>query len=96
MKFLANRKLATRIGIITTMITFIGMLLLWFIVSSRVASMVKNDITNQMIDAVESRASIINDYVTSAEEYMMAFALSGEVRELLANPEDPELLQKGQ
>ena len=96
MKFFTNRKLATRIGIITTMITFIGMLLLWFIVSSRVASMVKNDITNQMIDAVESRASIINDYVTSAEEYMMAFALSGEVRELLANPEDPELLQKGQ
>ena len=96
MKFLANRKLATRIGIITTMITFIGMLLLWFIVSIRVASIVKKDKTNQMIDAVESRASIINDYVTSAEEYMMAFALSGEVRELLANPEDPELLQKGQ
>ena len=47
MKFLANRKLATRIGIITTMITFIGMLLLWFIVSSRVASMVKNDIRSE-------------------------------------------------
>jgi hypothetical protein len=56
------------------------MLLLWVIVSSRVSSMVKNNITNQMIDAVESRASIINDYVASAEEYMTAFALGSNVR----------------
>ncbi|MCI8822054.1 MAG: hypothetical protein HFI15_05950 [Lachnospiraceae bacterium] len=42
--------------------------------------MVKNNITNQMIDAVESRASIINDYVASAEEYMTAFALGSNVR----------------
>lgn len=96
MKYLTNRKLATRIGIITTAITFIGLLLLWLIVSGRVASMVENNITNQMIDAVESRASIINDYVASAEEYMTAFALGSEVRELLANPQDPVLLQKAQ
>lgn len=96
MKFLANRKLAARIGIITTALTVTGMLLLWFIVSSRVASMVKSSITNQMIDAVESRASIINDYVASAEEYITAFALGNEVRDLLANPDDPALLQRGQ
>ena len=75
MKFLVNRKLATRISIITTAIIFAGMLLLWFVVSSRVASMVKNNITNQMTDAVESRAAIINDYVASAEEYLTAFSL---------------------
>ncbi len=96
MKFLANRKLATRIGILTTMITVTGMLLLWFIMSNRIASIVKDNITNQMIDAVESRASIINDYVISAEEYVTAFALSSEVRNLLNNPDNPELLQKGQ
>lgn len=96
MKFLTNRKLATRIGIITTIITAAGMFLLWFTVSNRVVSMVENNITNQMIDAVESRASIINDYVASAEEYMTAFALSSEVRDLLENPQDPALLQKGQ
>ncbi len=96
MKFLVNRKLATRMSIITTAIIFIGMLLLWFIVSTRVASMVENDITNQMRDAVESRASIINDYVASAEEYMTAFALGSQVRNLLINPQNPDLLQKGQ
>ena len=96
MKFLVNRKLATRISIITTAITFAGMLLLWFVVSSRAASMVKSNITNQMTDAVESRAAIINDYVASAEEYMTAFALGSEVRDLLKDPENPDLLKKGQ
>ncbi len=96
MKFLGNRKLATRISIITTVITFGGMLLWWLIVSNRVSAMVESNITNQMIDAVESRASIINDYVTSAEEYMVAFALGSEVHELLEDPEDANLLKKGQ
>lgn len=96
MKVLVNKKLATRIGIITTVITLVGMLLLWFIVSSNAANMVKNDITNQMTDAVEARAAIINEYVSSAEEYMSAFALSGEVRQLLLNPEDPALTKSAQ
>lgn len=96
MKFLINRKLATRISIITTAITFTGMLLLWLSVSSSVASIVENNITNQMTDAVESRASIINSYVTSAEEYITAFSLSSEVRNLLKNPDNPVLLKRGQ
>ena len=96
MKFLANKKLATCISIITTSITIIGMLLLWLIVSTNAASVVENDITNQMTDAVEARAAIINEYVTSAEEYMTAFALSSEVQELLLNPTNPELLNKAQ
>ncbi len=96
MKFLVNRGLATRIGIITTTLTFAGMLLLWYIVSNRISSMVESNITNQMIDAVESRAAIINDYVASAEEYITAFALGSEVHNLLTDPENPALLEKGQ
>ena len=96
MKFLANKKLAARIGIITTAITLVGMLLLWGIVSTNMAAMVENDITNQMTDAVESRAAIIDDYVISAEEYMTAFALGSEVRQLLLDPEDPALLRQAQ
>lgn len=96
MKFLVNRKLSTRISIITTVITLTGMLLLWAVVSGNIASIVKNDITNQMTDAVESRAAIINDYVASAEEYMTAFALGSEVRNLLSNPDDTGLLKEAQ
>ena len=96
MKFLANKKLASRIGIVMTGITLVGMLLLWLIVSSNVAAIVKNDITNQMTDAVESRAALINKYVASAEDYVSAFALGDEVRQLLRAPEDPRALTRAQ
>nr|WP_326126544.1 methyl-accepting chemotaxis protein [uncultured Oscillibacter sp.] len=72
------------------------MTLLWLAVSINAASMVKSDITNQMTDAVESRAAIINEYVLSAEEYMAAFTLGSEVQDLLLNPDDPELLARAQ
>ena len=72
------------------------MLMLWVIVSTNTAAMVKSDITNQMTDAVESRAAIIDDYVVSAEEYIAAFALGREVRDLLNDPEDPDLLRQAQ
>ena len=96
MRLIKNKKLATRIGVVTTVITLIGMTLLWLVVSTNAASMVKSDITNQMTDAVESRAAIINEYVLSAEEYMTAFALGSEVRDLLLNPDDPALLERAQ
>lgn len=96
MRFIKNQKLATRIGGITTIITLLGMTLLWLFVSTNAASMVKNDITNQMTDAVESRAAIINEYVLSAEEYITAFSLSSEVHDLLLNPDDPALLERAQ
>lgn len=96
MNFFVNKKLATRIGIITTAITLAGLLLLWIVVPTNVSSMVSSNITNQLADAVEARATIINDYVSSAEEYVAAFALGGEVRALLLDPENPELLAKAQ
>lgn len=96
MRFMENKKLATRIGILTTLIILTGMALLWLFVSTNAASVVQNDITNQMTDAVEARAAIIDEYVLSAEEYMTAFALGGEVHDLLLNPDDPELLARAQ
>ncbi len=96
MKFMENKKLAVRIGIITTIVILAGMTVLWLFVSTNAASVVKSDITNQMTDAVESRAAIIDTYVLSAEEYMTAFALGDEVRNLLLNPDDPDLLARAQ
>lgn len=68
MKFMENKKLAARIGIMPIIVTLVGMAILWLFVSTNAASVVKNDITNQMTDAVELRASIIDAYVLSAEE----------------------------
>lgn len=89
-----NRKLASRISILTTVITLSGMLLLWLVIAYNTESMVRRSITSQMSNAVESRAVIIDDYVKSAEEYLTAFALSGEVRDLLKDPDNPLLREK--
>lgn len=96
MKFLNKQKLAVRISILTSIITIAGLLLLWGIVTYNASTTVKTNLTNQMTDAVKSRAAIINNYVASAEEYMSAFALSSEVQDLLRDPEDPELLRRAQ
>lgn len=96
MKFLKKKKLAAQISLLTSIITVVGLFLLWGIVTYNTSAVVKSNITNQMIDAVKARAAIIDNYVTSAEEYMIAFALSGEVRELLNDPENPDLLRKAQ
>lgn len=96
MKFLNKQKLAVRISILTSIITIAGLLLLWGIVTYNASTTVKTNLTNQMTDAVKSRAAIINNYVASAEEYMSAFALSSEVQNLLRNPEDPDLLRQAQ
>lgn len=93
-EFLRNKKLAVRISILTTIITLSGMLVLWIIIAFSTGSIVRSYITSQMTNAAESRAVIIDDYVTSAEEYLKAFALSDEVRSLLADPDDPELLRR--
>ncbi len=44
MNFFVNKKLATRIGIITTAITLAGLLLLWIVVSTNASSMVSSNI----------------------------------------------------
>ena len=75
-----NRKLASRISILTIAIILAGLLLLWVVIAFSTESMVRSYITNQMMNAVESRAVIIDDYVASAEEYMTAFALGSNVR----------------
>jgi len=91
-----NQKLATRIGIFITFFTLAGILLLWSLISSGTTSLVQSNITNQMTDAVESRAAIIDNYVSGAEEYMTAFALADEVCSLLLDPENPALLKRAQ
>ncbi len=95
-KFLKNQKLVTRISILTTIITLLGLLILWIIISNNIESIVRKNITNEMTNAVQSRASIIDDYVTSAEEYLTAFSLSEEVKDVLAHPDDAELLKRAQ
>lgn len=84
---LKNTKLATKISILVLLILLTSFFALWKTVDKKSTELVDQVISNQMMDAVESRAYIINNYVESAEEYMIAFAKSDEVRNLLMHPD---------
>lgn len=96
MKSLKKQKLAERISKLATLITAAGMFFLWIIVAQNASFSAKSNITTQMTDGVKVRAAIINDYVSTAEEYMIAFSLAEEVRNLLHDPENPELIEQAQ
>lgn len=93
---LKNVKIAVRTSIEITLFLIIGFLCMWKMIDNRMTDVVEKQITNQMMDAVESRTYIINNYVQSAEEYMVAFAKSDEVRNALRNPNDKAALARAQ
>lgn len=96
MKFLKNMRLASRISLCILIVTVVGMLILWSLIAQSVSSIVEKNISNQMYDAVNSRAAIIEDYVSGAEKTMVEFSLSSEVKSLLKDPNNTELTAKAQ
>lgn len=96
MKVVKKQKMATKISLLAALITITGLSLMWFMTTNNAAITIDANLTNQMTDAVKTRAAIINDYVSSAEEFMIAFSLSEDVTNLLHDPENPELIAKAQ
>ncbi|MBP0958099.1 MAG: methyl-accepting chemotaxis protein [Oscillospiraceae bacterium] len=96
MRFLKNMRLASRISLCILIVTVVGMLILWSLIAQNVSSIVEENISNQMYDAVNSRAAIIEDYVSGAEKTMVEFSLSSEVKNLLKDPNNTELTAKAQ
>lgn len=93
---LKNIKIATRTSITITLVLLIGFFSLWNVMDNEMSDVVEEQISSQMTDAVKSRAYIINNYVQSAEEYMIAFAKSDEVRNALLNQENEEIIARAQ
>lgn len=91
-----NIKISVRTSIMVTVLLLVGFFVLWIRVDNKATVMVTDIISNQMSDAVESRSAIINDYVKQAEEYMIAFSRSDEVRNILLDPENEEYVKRAQ
>lgn len=91
-----NLKLSVKTSIVVTFVLIIGFFVLWKTVNEKSSVLVGDMITNQMKDAVESRTSIINNYVSTAEEYLTAFAKSDEVRNVLLTKGERKALKRAQ
>ena len=91
-----NLKLTLRIGINIGLLMIVAFFIIWYNINTYSTGMVTELISNQMKDAVESRAGLINDYVQSAEEYMEAFGQADEVKNLLLHQDDPAINSRAQ
>ena len=96
MKSIKNMKLSFRIGLNILLVTVLGMGILWFIIAWNVTDIVKGNISNQMYDAVNSRAAIIEEYVSGVEKTIQEFSLNSIVIDLLNDPNNAQLQEKAQ
>lgn len=96
MRSIKNMRLSFRIGLNILLVTVLGMGILWLIIAWNVTDIVKENISNQMYDAVNSRAAIIEDYVSGAEKTMQEFSLNSIVIDLLKDPDNAQLQEKAQ
>ncbi len=91
-----NIKLATKISIIVISILTIGLVVMWKSTNLKVSSIMKDQIMDEMDDALKTRGKIIEQYVQEAESYLIAFGQSLELKEALKNPNDPAVIANAQ
>ena len=60
------------------------------------SSIMKDQIMDEMDDALKTRGKIIEQYVQEAESYLIAFGQSLELKEALKNPNDPAVIANAQ
>ena len=87
-----DQHLATKIGIYIGIVTFVGLFILWIMTSIVTNDMIRENISNQMIDAAKARALIIENYVSDAEDYLKSFSTGNAVRNVLENKDNPVAL----
>ena len=85
-KVIRNQKIAIRIGLFMAVVLLIGFVTLWQVIGQRAAALMKQSITAQMSDAVETRTGMISEYINSLEDFLVGFGQGEEVRRVLSNP----------
>ncbi len=91
-----NMKLAVKISSIVIIILTLGLIILWQAINARVSSLMKEEILKEMNDAVETRSEIAEQYVRSAEAYIIGYGQSLELQEALMEPGNVQAAEKAQ
>ncbi len=91
-----NMKLATKISIIVTAILTVGLIALWVLTDTKVSSLMREQVLQEMNDAVSTRSEIVEQYVQSAESYLIGFGQSLELKEALRQPNNTSVVEKAQ
>ncbi|MCH5186524.1 MAG: hypothetical protein J1F64_10460, partial [Oscillospiraceae bacterium] len=93
---LKNFKMSTIISICLGTITLLCRAVLYFILSDRVASVVEEKVTDNMMTVINSQGDIIELYVSDSEKFMIEYASADEVKNILNDPGNPEYITAAQ
>ena len=91
-----NLKMSTVITVIISAVTAVCILLLYMTASNNTMVTMRDTAVDNMQTSLESRTTIINEYVNTAESLLVAFSKAPVVAELLKKPDDPVLTAKAQ
>ncbi len=91
-----NIKFAAKISVMVISILTIGLLVLWRSTDNRVSSLMREQIVEEMNDAVDTRVQIVEQYVKAAEDYLIGYGKSLELKEALSHPADEDIFTNAQ
>lgn len=91
-----NFKLSTTITVTISVVVAVCMLGLFLFANNSMTTVMKKNSMDNMKTSLESRQKVIEDYVNSAEDQLVAYSKGIEIVNLLENPTDPEILKTAQ
>ncbi len=91
-----NVKLATKMSIIVIAILAVGLVALWVVTDLGVSSLMREQVLEEMNDAVSTRSEIVEQYVQSAESYLIGYGQSLELKQSLLKPDAADVIADGQ
>lgn len=91
-----NLKLATKISIIVITILTIGLVIVWKSTDVNVSSVMKDQIVDEMNDAIKTRSKLIEQYIDSTEAYLIGYAQAPVLKQALLHPDDAEAVANAQ
>ena len=91
-----NIKLAAKISIIVIAILTVGLIVLWMVTNTRVSSLMREQVLEEMNDALSTRSEIVEQYVQASESYLIGFGQSLALKEALRRPNDAGVIDAAQ
>lgn len=91
-----NQKMSTVITVIISVVTAVCMLLLFMTASNNTMVTMRDTAVDNMQTSLESKTTIIDEYVDQAENLLTAFSKAPVIAEMLKNPNNPTAVSAAQ
>ncbi len=91
MNFIKNVKMNVSITVLIAIASAICMFAVYFISDTNMTVAMRESAENNMITSIDAKVQIIEEYIANAEKTLLTFSKSGELREFVKDPKNPEL-----